>query len=86
MIMMVFNIMISTAIIMYTELKLMRCVAQLYPIVYQPARSLYLERDHHARLYQVGMKKSKMLVIHHSFDIGSGLRLKNRWLLICIVL
>ena len=63
---------------MYTELRSTRCVAQSYPFVYPPAQRLYLERDHNVKLYQDGTKKSKMHLPHHSFDIGSGLRLKNR--------
>ena len=86
MIMMLFIVMISTVIIMYTELRSTRCVAQSYPFVYPPAQRLYLERDHNVKLYQDGTKKSKMHLTHHSFGIGSGLRLKNRWPVIFIVL
>ena len=71
---------------MHTELRSTRCVAQSYPFIYLPAPSLYLERDHNVKLYQGGTKKSKMHLIHHSFGIGSGLKLKNRWPVIFIVL
>ena len=86
MIMMLFIVMISTVIMMYTELRSMRCVAQSYPFVYPPAQSPYLERDHNVKLYQGGTKKSKMHLIHHSFGIRSGLRLQNQWPVIYIVL
>ena len=86
MIMMLFIIMISTVIKMYTELRSTRCVAQSYPFVCPPAQRLYLERDHNVKFYQDGTKKSKMHLTHHSFGIGSGLRLKNRWPVIFIVL
>ena len=62
---------------MYTELRSTRCVAQSYPFVSPPAQRLYLERDHNVKLYQDGTKKSKMHLTHHSFGIGSGLRLKK---------
>ena len=58
----------------------------MYPFFYPPAQRLYLERDHNVKLYQDGTKKSKIHLTHHSFCIVSGLRLKNRWLFIFIVL
>ena len=86
MIMMLFIVMISTVIMMFTELRSTRCVAQSYPFVHPPAQRLYLEQDHNVKLYQDGTKKSKMHLTHHSFGIRSGLRLKNRWPVIFIVL
>ena len=71
---------------MYTELRSMRCVAQSYPFVYPPVQRLYLEREHNVKLYQDGTKRSKMHIIYHRFGIESGLRLKNRWPVIFIVL
>ena len=56
--MMLFIVMISTIIIMYTELRSTRSIAQSYPFVYPPAQRLYLERDHNVKLYQDGTKKS----------------------------
>ena len=76
MIMMLFIVVISTLIMMYTELRSTRCVAQAYPFVY-PQAQLYHERDHNVKLYQDGTKKSKMHLTHHSFGIRSGLRLKK---------
>ena len=60
MIMMLFIVMISTVIMMYTELRPRRCVAQSYPFVYPPAQRLDLEQDNNIKLYQDGTKKSKM--------------------------
>ena len=72
-----FIVMISTVIVMYTEIRSTRCVAQSYPFVYPPAQRLYLEQDDNVKLYQDGTKKSKMHITHHRFGIGSGLRLKK---------
>ena len=69
MILMLFIVMISTVIIMYTELRSTRCVAQSYPFVYPPAQNLYLQRDHNKKLFQVGTKKSKMHLIHQSLAL-----------------
>ena len=54
MILMLFIVMISTVITMYTELRSTRSVAESYPFVYPPAQRLYLERDHNIKLYQDG--------------------------------
>ena len=62
--MMLFIVIISTVIMMYTELRSTRCVAQSYPIVYPPAQRLYLERNHNVKLYQDGTETLKMHLIH----------------------
>ena len=44
---------------------------------YQSARSQWLKREHTVQLYQGGTKKPNMHMMHHSFGIGSGLRLET---------
>ena len=61
---MLFIVMISTVIMMHTELRSTRCVAQSYQFVYPPAQILYLERDHNVKLYQDGTNKVKDALGH----------------------